>query len=187
MNYNWNRLLNENGYVTPQQISDFDQMRKEYRETVTLYQKPLTTLHLFFAGALALLFSCIQYLILHSIFLYVILPGLFIWFILDQIPGQHTEYLNIFEFWIEYIVWWVGLGILSSVGLGSGLQSGVLFLFPHIIKVSLAAQTCKSLDFESVTDIWFRSPSNLFKCSTLTSDSIPVTIFGVWKKILLGM
>ena len=41
------------------------------------------------------------------------------------------------EAWIQYAVWWVGLGVLSSVGLGSGMHSGVLFLFPHILKVSL--------------------------------------------------
>lgn len=35
------------------------------------------------------------------------------------------------------MVWWVGLGVLSSVGLGSGMHSGVLFLFPHLLKVSL--------------------------------------------------
>jgi hypothetical protein len=76
------------------------------------------------------------------------------------------------------------LGILSSIGLGSGLQSGVLFSFPHIIKVCFAAQTCKSLDFESKTDIWFRSPPIIFKCSPLM-DPTPVTLFVIWKKIIL--
>ena len=42
------------------------------------------------------------------------------------------------EFAVEYIVWWVGLGVLSSIGMGTGLQSGVLFLFPHIVKVCIA-------------------------------------------------
>lgn len=36
---------------------------------------------------------------------------------------------------LQFIVWWVGLGILSSVGLGTGIHSGVLFLYPHIMKV----------------------------------------------------
>jgi hypothetical protein len=33
------------------------------------------------------------------------------------------------------VVWWVGLGVLSSIGLGTGMQSGLLFLFPHMLKV----------------------------------------------------
>lgn len=59
--------------------------------------------------------------------------------ILEQVPGPYSEAVNKIEFAIEYFVWWVGLGVLSSIGLGSGLQSGVLFLFPHIIKVRRAS------------------------------------------------
>ena len=84
---------------------------------------------------------------------------------------------------IQWQCRWVGLGILSSIGLGSGLQSGVLFLFPHIIKTCLAAQTCKTVDFVSTTNIWFRSPKNLFKCPELTYESTPVTFYGLWHKV----
>ena len=78
---------------------------------------------------------------------------------------------------------WIGLGIMSSIGLGSGLQSGVLFLFPHIIKTCLAAQTCKTIDFVSTSNMWFRSPKNLFKCPELTYESTPVTFYGLWHKV----
>jgi hypothetical protein len=37
--------------------------------------------------------------------------------------------------WTLYVVWWVGLGVLSSIGLGTGMHSGLLFLFPHMLKV----------------------------------------------------
>ena len=72
---------------------------------------------------------------------------------------------------------------MSSIGLGSGLQSGVLFLFPHIIKTCLAAQTCKTIDFVSTSNMWFRSPKNLFKCPELTYESTPVTFYGLWHKV----
>lgn len=61
--------------------------------------------------------------------------------VLEYIPGPYSDAINRIEFAIEYFVWWVGLGVLSSIGLGSGLQSGVLFLFPHIIKVLNALLT----------------------------------------------
>jgi membrane protein YqaA with SNARE-associated domain len=177
-------LINDNGPVSPQQISDFDQSRRDLREAITIYNKPLLTIHLFLLASLSFTYYGIQYVITNSIFLYLILPSLLLWLLLDHIPGPYTEALNSIEFSVEYFVWWVGLGILSSIGLGSGLQSGMLFLFPHIIKVSLAAQTCKTLDFESVTDIWFRSPKTLFKCPPLTEHSTPVTLFGIWEKII---
>ena len=49
--------------------------------------------------------------------------------------GQHTEELERLELWFWWAVWWVGLGILSSIGLGTGMHSGLLFLFPHMLKV----------------------------------------------------
>ncbi len=39
------------------------------------------------------------------------------------------------EDWAQFVVWWVGLGVLSSIGLGTGMHSGLLFLFPHMLKV----------------------------------------------------
>jgi hypothetical protein len=160
-------------------------MRKDRRETLTLFQRPVETLRLFLAGAAALVYYSFKYLVSHSLFLYIVLPGAAVWFVLDCIPGPYTETLHKIEFGVEFVVWWVGLGVLSSIGLGSGLQSGVLFLFPHIIKVSLAAQTCKTLDFESYSDMWFRSPPGLFVCPALTAASTPVTIWGTWQKIVL--
>ena len=182
---NWNRLLSETGAVTPQQISDFDHMRKDRREMLTLFRQPVATLRTFLLGGVALVFYTVKYLFSHSLFLYGLLPAAAIWFVLDCIPGPYTEVINQIEFGVEFAVWWLGLGILSSIGLGSGLQSGVLFLFPHIIKVALAAQTCKTLDFESYSDMWFRSPPGLFKCPPLTAESTPVTLWGTWLKILL--
>ena len=35
---------------------------------------------------------------------------------------------------VQFVAWWLGLGILSSIGVGCGLQSGLLFLFPFIFK-----------------------------------------------------
>lgn len=117
-------------------------------------------------------------------FLTIFLPIMGLWYLQELIPGPYTQIINRVEFNIEFIIWWVGLGILSSIGLGSGLQSSVLFLLPHVVKVYLAATTCKTVDFESVTDIWFRSPKMLFKCPTTLLDThTPVTFTNLWIKI----
>jgi len=85
--------------------------------------------------------------------------------------------------WIEFFIWWLGLGILSSVGLGTGMHTGLLFLFPHIFKVSLAATACKSLDFESRSDMWFTTSSNAFICPETISNQ--VTFWGIFLKVFL--
>jgi len=40
------------------------------------------------------------------------------------------------------------LGVLSSIGLGTGLHTFVLFLGPHIAEVTAAAYTCGNLNFK---------------------------------------
>ena len=54
-----------------------------------------------------------------------------------------------------------------------------------MVKVYLTATTCKTVAFESVTDIWFRSPPHLFKCppSTPGLELDPVTFYSLWMKI----
>lgn len=71
----------------------------------------------------------------------------------------------------EYVVWWVGLGVLSSVGLGTGMHSGLLFLFPHVMRVVLAAEKCQSLDFTTHGDMWFRT--SFFNCPAEVSGAPP--------------
>ena len=42
---------------------------------------------------------------------------------------------------------WILLGIASSIGFGFGMHTFVLFLAPHIAAVTMAAHSCRSLDF----------------------------------------
>jgi vacuole membrane protein 1 len=182
---NWQQLLQDDGAVTPQQISDFDHHRKELREELTLFRNPIQTLNSFFKGATTVCLQATRYCLSHSVFLFLLLPLSVAWFILSHVPGPHTSFIENSQFIVEYVFWWVGLGVLSSIGLGSGLQSGVLFLFPHVIKICLAAQSCGSMDFESETDIWFRSPPNLFKCPDSSSPATTVTFFAVWCRIIV--
>lgn len=123
---------------------------------------------------------------MHPTFLYIFLPIFSIYGVIESFPQNPlAAFIDKLEFYVEFFMWWVGLGVLSSIGLGSGLQSGVLFLFPHIIKVCLAAQTCETLDFDSMSNMWFRSPPNLFRCPDTSVDATPVTFFGLWMKVIL--
>lgn len=173
--------------MTAQEISNLEQNKKQFREQLTLYRRPFETISVFIDAACSLSMTAMKYVVTHPIFLCLFVPLLVLWLVFDRIPGPYSAAINDFEFAMEYIVWWTGLGILSSIGLGSGLQSGVLFLFPHIIRVCLAAQSCKTMDFESYGDIWFRSTEHMFQCpDQLTEASTPVTFFNIWKRVILA-
>lgn len=51
-----------------------------------------------------------------------------------------------------WYIWWVLLGVASSIGLGSGLHTFLLFLGPHIAKVTLTAYECGNLSFDVYGD-----------------------------------
>ena len=94
------------------------------REKLTLYKKPFHTLFIFTLAVYNYVKIFLKYLLLHPFFLYFFAPIVLIWFISEFFEGPYTNLINNIEFCIEFIVWWVGLGILSSIGFGSGLQTG---------------------------------------------------------------
>lgn len=66
-----------------------------------------------------------------------------------HIPGPHQELIISVEKQVIWCLYWLGLGVLSSVGLGTGLHTFLLYLGPHIAAVTLAAYECGTLDFPS--------------------------------------
>ena len=176
-----------------EQILDFDRKRKIYRESLLIINNPLETCTVFVLAMINMIRSYGGYIMTHPFFTFLCVPLLTMWFLSKYFPGLSvSESIHDFVFWVEYCVWWIGLGMLSSIGLGTGFQSGILFLFPHVAKVCIAAQTCRSTNFEYLTDIWMRSSPNLFKCSSseirnsqLNTDVNEVTFFEMWKIIIL--
>jgi hypothetical protein len=41
--------------------------------------------------------------------------------------------------------YWIILGVLSSIGFGTGLHTFVLYLGPHIAKVAMVAYSCNAI------------------------------------------
>ena len=185
--------------TTIEEILEFDRKRKIYRESLHIVSNPLETCTVFVLAVANMLQTVGNYVITHPVFTFLCMPLVLAWYMSKYFPEwEITESIDALEFWIEYSVWWIGLGILSSIGLGTGFQSGILFLFPHVAKVCIAAQTCQNTNFEYLTDIWLRSPPNLFKCMASTSPANhtmeqvksvggreEVTFFEMWKIIVL--
>ena len=66
---------------------------------------------------------------------------------------------------------WFLLGVLSSIGLGTGFHTGLIFLFPHITNVYNTAQICNNTAFPLYGD-------NSFVCDYTYSE--PSFLLGVW-------
>ncbi|RYG57297.1 hypothetical protein EON66_00745 [archaeon] len=75
----------------------------------------------------------------------------------QSLGAQHSALLQQGAF----VLYWVTMGVLSSVGLGSGLHTFLLFTGPHIAQVANNAMMHKSVNFSAHIADYFTWPSSL--------------------------
>lgn len=92
----------------------------------------------------------------HPVTLYLLLPLGLAYAGLRSLEGNEVLVHEI-DAWGNFMIWWMGLGVLSSIGFGTGMHSGILFLFPFIIKVCLSAEACRGVNFDTRIDVWYNS------------------------------
>lgn len=128
--------------ASPMKSRDTDDVLKEQAKTrkeLTLFTAPITVIYYFLVVCFNWVVDMIKYLVASKVFTLLVFPFVVAVVIGLNIPGSHQVYLEPIAD-ISYLVfWWVGLGILSSVGLGTGMHSGLLFLFPFIAHTCMAA------------------------------------------------
>lgn len=61
------------------------------------------------------------------------------------IDGPHSIYRATLVDVLIFALYWILLGVASSIGLGTGLHTFVLYLGPHIARVTLAANQCNDV------------------------------------------
>ncbi|KAF1437209.1 Vacuole membrane protein 1, partial [Spheniscus demersus] len=128
-------------------LSERKRRDREERLNIVLWRQPLVTLQYFFLETLINLKEWTIKLWHRRSILVSFLLTLAVLTATYYIEGTHQQYVRYMEkkfFWCAY---WVGLGILSSVGLGTGLHTFLLYLGPHIASVTLAAYECNSVNF----------------------------------------
>ncbi|KAI4494837.1 hypothetical protein M0804_001038 [Polistes exclamans] len=114
---------------------------------LTLWQHPITTLNYFFRELLLNILSLGKKTLRYKRTVWSTISLVALFLLLSRISGPQQE---TFRSWEAKLIWWsywVGLGVLSSVGLGTGLHTFVLYLGPHIAAVTMAAYECGSLNF----------------------------------------
>lgn len=151
-------------------ISGLREKHKQELENLTLISQPFKTLRLFIVAVLQYLRRSLVYLLTHVVWLMLFVTltvtGGLLFLSVDGPYGKHVEEL------LEYArfgLWWVALGVASSIGLGSGLHTFVLYLGPHIAFFTIKAMQCGRVDIKTAiydTIQLNRSPSWLKKdCS----------------------
>ncbi|XP_066337326.1 vacuole membrane protein KMS1-like isoform X2 [Miscanthus floridulus] len=118
-------------------------------ENLTLTKQPLRTLHLFLLAVLQYLKRLAKYILSKGslFFLLIVLvvaPGI----LLTISDGVHKKHVQEFLNYAKFVLWWVSLGVASSIGLGSGLHTFVLYLGPHIALFTIKAVQCGRIDLK---------------------------------------
>ncbi|XP_045539348.1 vacuole membrane protein 1 isoform X2 [Papilio machaon] len=116
-------------------------------DSLVLWRRPLTTLEYFFRELLILISTGLQRLLAYKLLALVIVLSIAATVTSYYVGGPHQPYVQLVVAKVAWWGWWVVLGVCSSVGLGTGLHTFLLYLGPHIARVTLAAYECGSLDF----------------------------------------
>ncbi|XP_052513884.1 vacuole membrane protein 1 isoform X3 [Budorcas taxicolor] len=134
-------------FTDPSSVNEKKRRDREERQNIVLWRQPLITLQYFSLETLVILKEWTsklwhrQSIVVSFLLLLAVLTATY------YIEGAHQQYVQRIEKQFLLYAYWIGLGILSSVGLGTGLHTFLLYLGPHIASVTLAAYECNSVNF----------------------------------------
>jgi len=120
---------------------------REEREGIVLWRRPVTTLHYCTRELLIEAGQLLRKLWRNRLIVVTVLMLAALSVAVYSTDGEHQELIGRLEKQLFWCLYWVGLGVLSSVGLGTGLHTFLLYLGPHIAAVTLAGYECESVDF----------------------------------------
>ncbi|CAB1434769.1 unnamed protein product [Pleuronectes platessa] len=141
------RLTDPQSVAIDAAVDEREQRDEEEQETLVLWKRPLLTLHYFSLELLISLREWIQRLWQQRQTVFGLLIRLPLLSIAYCIEGTHEKYVRCMGRKTLWCACWVSLGILWSVGLGTGLYTFLLYLEPHIASVTLSAYASGSVDF----------------------------------------
>ncbi|CAI5445581.1 unnamed protein product [Caenorhabditis angaria] len=147
------------------------------RDTIVLWKKPLTTIYYAILELLHLLLELLSKIFEHKALVLLVVGSILAAFYAYHTPGDHQKYVQKVEKNLIWWSWWIFLGVLSSIGLGSGLHTFLIYLGPHIAAVTLAAYECGSLDFPEPP-----YPENI-QCPSSGKSSVGVTLWEIVAKV----
>ncbi|WOH14359.1 hypothetical protein DCAR_0933878 [Daucus carota subsp. sativus] len=129
-------------------ISGLHERHKREIELLTLTTQPIKTLKLFLMALIQYLERPLLWIIrkCRVLMLLGVLVGAIVVATDNRTRGKHvTELVN----YLSFGFWWLALGVASSIGLGTGLHTFVLYLGPHIALFTMKAMQCGRVDLKN--------------------------------------
>lgn len=160
-------------------LSQNERLRlKEERESLVLWRHPITTINYGVRELFITLSEWGMSLLCHKMALCLTLSLVGSCLVASKVEGPYGESFKSIEKYLLWLLWWVGLGVLSSVGLGTGLHTFLIYLGPHIAQVTLAAYECGTTDFPSPP-----YPDSIVCPDAETSVSVTMTVWRIMSKV----
>ncbi|KHG15586.1 Vacuole membrane 1 [Gossypium arboreum] len=139
-----------------QMESSVQDLRERYRlelENLTLTTQPVKTSRFFLLAILQYIKRSASYLLAKGGWLMLsstLIAVLGILLVTIEGPHEkHTSHVEEVSQYVRFGLWWIALGVASSIGLGSGLHTFVLYLGPHIALFTIKAMQCGRIDLKS--------------------------------------
>jgi hypothetical protein len=138
--------LEEKEHLLTLKKSQQEMLRHE-TEKIVLWRQPIRTIQYSLLELIYLIHLNFKRLISYrkTLFLSIIL-FLFL-LLIYKTEGVHQQSVQSIESLFLWALYWFGLGIASSVGLGTGLHTFLFYLGPFIAQVTLTAYECGSIKF----------------------------------------
>ncbi|KAF9673924.1 hypothetical protein SADUNF_Sadunf10G0074400 [Salix dunnii] len=119
-------------------------------ENLTLTGQPLKTLKFFVLAMVQYCKRSVFYLLAKGGWLMLLSTVVAaVGIVLVTIDGPHEKHVEELSNYLQFGLWWIALGVASSIGLGSGLHTFVLYLGPHIALFTIKAMQCGRVDLKS--------------------------------------
>ncbi|XXG46155.1 hypothetical protein AAC387_Pa02g1070 [Persea americana] len=179
-------------------LSDLKEKHQLDQEKLTLTTQPYRTLKLFVLATLQYLKRSLLFLLRKGgwFMLLSILAVSLVTFLI-AVDGPQEKHVQELISFTKFALWWVALGVISSVGLGSGLPTFVLYLGPHVAMFTIKAMQCGRVDLKASlydTKMLKRDPSWLEKdCSeygpplfsSIPGSLVRVPLSSIWTQVQL--
>ncbi|XP_074244177.1 vacuole membrane protein 1 isoform X3 [Saimiri boliviensis] len=123
-----NKEQHNGNFTDPSSMNEKKRREREERQNIVLWRQPLITLQYFSLETLVILKEWTsklwhrQSIVVSFLLLLAVLIATY------YVEGAHQQYVQRIEKQFLLYAYWIGLGILSSVGLGTGLHTFLLYL-----------------------------------------------------------
>ncbi|KAI5573405.1 hypothetical protein POPTR_010G089600v4 [Populus trichocarpa] len=131
-------------------IAGLHERHQQELENLTMTGQPFKTLKFFVLAMVQYCKRSVFYLLAKGGWLMLLSTVVAaVGIVLVTIDGPHEKHVEELSNYLRFGLWWIALGVASSIGLGSGLHTFVLYLGPHIALFTIKAMQCGRVDLKS--------------------------------------